>query len=276
VGRKGAKLDVYQDRRQEKEQETNETWDEEKLRSVVGEKHAGQKVQSTIICKYFIEAVREKKYGWFWECPNGEGCHYRHALPPGFVLETKKKSDGDEEEEETPLEEILEAERAKLGGQGTPVTLERFTEWKQNRLKKREEQLAKEQALRERDIAAGKAQNLTGKELLQYRPELFQQEEDPGEVDFDYAALRAELMAEEDAAAEESVQNYQSKTAGFDMDIDESLFDAAAAGPAASVEGGNSEAVEIDESLFAAAAEAAEDDTGATSNSNNAANDNNA
>jgi hypothetical protein len=119
VGRKGAKLDVYQDRRGGEKEETNETWDEEKLRTVVGEKHAGQKVQSTIICKYFIEAVREQKYGWFWECPNGEGCHYRHALPPGFVLEAKKKS-GDEnnEEEETPLEEILEAERAKLGGQG--------------------------------------------------------------------------------------------------------------------------------------------------------------
>jgi ssDNA-binding Zn-finger/Zn-ribbon topoisomerase 1 len=208
VGRKGAKLDVYQDRRAQ--EETNESWDEEKLRSVVGEKHAGQKVQSTIICKFFIEAVREKKYGWFWECPNGETCHYRHALPPGFVLE-KKKTGEEEEVEETPLEEILEMERAKLGGQGTPVTLERFQAWKESRQKKRDEAAAKEKALRDRDIAAGRAQNLTGKELLQYRPELFQDDEDPGEGDFDYAALRAQLMAEEDAAAEESVNALEEK-----------------------------------------------------------------
>lgn len=205
-------------------------WDEKKLASVVQEKHAGQKCQSTIICKFFLEAVRERKYGWFWECPNGETCHYRHALPPGFVLEPKKKIAADEdEEEEVPLEDILDAERAKLQGQGTPITLERLQEWKAARSKKLAESDAAQAALRERDIAAGKAVNLTGRELLQYRPELFNQEEDPAEEEFDYAKLRAELLAEEDAEAGLSVANYQERTKTYDMDIDESLFLAGAA-----------------------------------------------
>ncbi len=39
------------------------------------------------ICKYFLDAVENNKYGWFWQCPNGgNNCMYRHALPPGFVL----------------------------------------------------------------------------------------------------------------------------------------------------------------------------------------------
>lgn len=222
--RKGAKLDIYQDRRDAKE--TSEGWDDDKLRSVVQEKHSGQKCLSTIICKYFLEAVRQKKYGWFWECPNGETCHYRHALPPGFVLEEKKVSNPDDEEEVTPLEEILEMELAKLSGQGTPVTEDRFKEWNTTRKKRKDEKMAAEKVARDKELAAGRAANLTGRELLQFRPELFL-DEDPstaGESDFDYAALRAQLLAEEDAEAEASVKNYQDQTKDFDMDIDESLF----------------------------------------------------
>lgn len=43
------------------------------------------------ICKHFLEAVESSKYGWFWECPGGEKCHYRHALPAGYVLSKDKK-----------------------------------------------------------------------------------------------------------------------------------------------------------------------------------------
>lgn len=43
------------------------------------------------ICKHFLEAVEGNKYGWFWECPGGEKCHYRHALPPGYVLTKDRK-----------------------------------------------------------------------------------------------------------------------------------------------------------------------------------------
>lgn len=48
------------------------------------------------VCKYFLEAVEKKQYGWFWVCPNGgKDCHYRHAL-----LE--------EEAEKIPIEEEIE------------------------------------------------------------------------------------------------------------------------------------------------------------------------
>ena len=43
------------------------------------------------ICKHFIEAIENKKYGFFWECPNGgDKCFYRHRLPPGYVLKSQK------------------------------------------------------------------------------------------------------------------------------------------------------------------------------------------
>jgi hypothetical protein len=225
VGRKGAKLDIYQDRRDTKKEDTSENWDQATLENAVKQKQKKGQAQCDIICKYFIEAVQDRRYGWFWECPNGETCHYKHALPPGFVLEPKKRGGQEEdEEEETPLEEILEAERAALGGQGTPVTLERFQEWKKTRTARQKQVDDAAKAKREREVAAGKAQNLTGRELLKFRPELFNDTEDPGTADFDYTALRKELMADEDAAAEASVVNYQDATRYMDMEIDESLF----------------------------------------------------
>ncbi len=87
-----------------------ENWDDAKLNSVVEEKRGAvnKNLRTSIICKYFLEAIEQQKYGWFWECPNGgEKCMYVHALPPGFVLKKKKTEEGDEEEP-TPLEEIIE------------------------------------------------------------------------------------------------------------------------------------------------------------------------
>lgn len=66
------------------------------------------------ICKFFIEAVEKSKYGWFWECPNGEKCIYRHALPQGYVLK-KDKNKKDEKPTEISLVDLIEKERAALG-----------------------------------------------------------------------------------------------------------------------------------------------------------------
>ena len=106
-----------------------------------------------------------RRYGWFWECPNGENCHYRHALPPGFVLKSQKKALEDAEKANAiSLEEFLEVEvrlpsmsaslgdlditflkRHKLGSNLTPVTPESFAKWKQTRMDKK---LAEEEALK--------------------------------------------------------------------------------------------------------------------------------
>ena len=49
--------------------------------------------EDTIItCKHFLDAVEDEKYGWRWECPvAGNKCQYRHQLPEGFIILSKKE-----------------------------------------------------------------------------------------------------------------------------------------------------------------------------------------
>lgn len=79
-----------------------------------------------------MEAVEKSKYGWFWQCPSGEGCIYRHALPPGFTLKKDKKKD--DKRDEISLEDLIEKERAALGPKQTKVTLETFLAWKKRKI----------------------------------------------------------------------------------------------------------------------------------------------
>ncbi|KAI0998425.1 hypothetical protein K3495_g9770 [Podosphaera aphanis] len=159
VERKTEKKDLYQDTREEEESkkqvETSDDWDEAKLRSVVLSKKGNQKTTTDKVCKYFIEAVEEGKYGWFWTCPNGgDKCMYQHKLPPGFILKTKEQRAAEKAlMDKSPLktltlEDFLESERHKLTGKLTPVTPETFAKWKAERIDKKaaEEQarLAKE------------------------------------------------------------------------------------------------------------------------------------
>jgi hypothetical protein len=90
VERKTEKKALYQDEKEVEEekqkQETSDDWDEEKLRSVVLSKKGNQKSTTDKVCKFFIEAVEDGKYGWFWTCPNGgDKCMYQHKLPQGYV-----------------------------------------------------------------------------------------------------------------------------------------------------------------------------------------------
>ncbi|KAK5009356.1 Translation machinery-associated protein 46, partial [Cryomyces antarcticus] len=101
IERKGTKKSLYTDTREGEEGDGTESgeegdaedqkkkddmadWDEEKLRSVVMSKHGNPKTTTDKVCKFFIEAVENGKYGWFWTCPNGgDKCMYKHSLPPG-------------------------------------------------------------------------------------------------------------------------------------------------------------------------------------------------
>lgn len=118
IDRKATKIDIYQDNRkkdEEKEKDTMDNWDQEKLEQVVSSKSNNKNAPTDIVCKYFLEAIENQKYGWFWTCPNGgDSCKYRHALPPGYVL--KKK----ETEEERRAREEMEKENA--------ITIEDFLE----------------------------------------------------------------------------------------------------------------------------------------------------
>jgi len=91
VERKGEKRDIYSDQR-DVESDTIDLWDDKKLAEVVAKKAVGKPGNPTAgICKHFIKAIEDRKFGWFWECPQGEKCQYRHALPAGFKLQEKKK-----------------------------------------------------------------------------------------------------------------------------------------------------------------------------------------
>ncbi|KAJ7592648.1 hypothetical protein C8J56DRAFT_929147 [Mycena floridula] len=205
VGRKVEKKNLYEDNRDEKLADTMDTWDEEKLRTVVSSKAGNPKTTTDIVCKHFIQAIESQKFGWFWECPNGEQCMYKHALPPGFVLKSQKKAADELAKANTiSLEEFLEVERHKLGTKLTPVTAESFALWKKTRMNKKE---AEEEAIRkakDTQHAAGKTSGMSGRDLFQYNPEWFEDEDDGDESDdWDLSKYRRE-KEEDDLAAEAS------------------------------------------------------------------------
>ncbi|KKA30250.1 hypothetical protein TD95_002220 [Thielaviopsis punctulata] len=164
IERKVEKRSLYTDTRADEEEnkkaETSADWDEEKLRSVVLSKKGNQRTTTDKVCKHFISAIEDGKYGWFWICPNGgDSCMYKHALPPGFILKTKEQRAAEKAlMDKSPLktltlEEFLESERHKLTGTLTPVTPESFAKWKKERLDKK---TAEEQAKKAKE-ATGRA-----------------------------------------------------------------------------------------------------------------------
>ncbi|KAI6182719.1 Zinc finger CCCH domain-containing protein 15-like protein [Aphelenchoides bicaudatus] len=188
IQQKTAKRNLYVDSRDlkgdDKEAETNENWDEDQLNEVAEKKH-GEKDrkrpnQTEIVCKYFIEAVENNKYGWFWECPNGEKCIYRHALPPGYVLsKDKKKMDEQKRLEQISLEELIEKERANLSSKNqTKVTLESFIAWKKKKLIERRQKEKQDEVKKRTNAKAGKQAGLTGRELFLYNDKFNVDEQD--------------------------------------------------------------------------------------------------
>ncbi|KAK9920796.1 hypothetical protein M0R45_029342 [Rubus argutus] len=159
VQRKGEKIDLYSDKRQN---ETMEEWDQETLEKVVESKRKEYNMNkpTDIVCKYFLEAVEKKQYGWFWVCPNGgKDCHYRHALPPGYVLKSQMKALLEEEAEKMPIEEEIENQRAKVKT-STPMTPELFMQWKKKKIAERDAGLASQMAER------AKNDRMSGRELF--------------------------------------------------------------------------------------------------------------
>lgn len=153
------------------EGETMENWDENKLKEVVDMKHSAEKTNATtIICKFFIEAVEKSLYGWFWACPNGEKCIYRHALPPGYVLKKDKKKD--DKKDEISLEELIETERSALGANTTKVTLESFLSWKKRKVEEKKQAQIEEEKKKMKDFKSGKQFGISGREMFSFNPDL--------------------------------------------------------------------------------------------------------
>ncbi|XP_065211975.1 zinc finger CCCH domain-containing protein 15 homolog [Planococcus citri] len=173
VERKAEKRSLYVDMRDDDE-DTMETWTEEKLKEVVEKKHGelNKKMPTTdIICKYFLEAVENSKYGWFWSCPNGGTCIYRHALPPGFVLKKDRKQV--EKTDTISLEELIEKERSALTStNSTKLTLETFLQWKKKKLMEKKKAKEKEEEKKRLNFKAGHHIGLSGRDMFSFNPEL--------------------------------------------------------------------------------------------------------
>lgn len=195
IERKAEKKSLYFDAREgEGNPEDNmENWDEEKLKEVVAKKHGEREKKlppTDIICKHFLAglltfsiasncdsnivhflAIELNKYGWFWECPaGGDKCHYRHALPPGFVLKRDKKKD--KKDEDITIEELVEIERSKLGYNLTKITLETFIAWKKKKVAEKQATAKKESDRKKAEFKAGKNLGLSGREMFTFNPEM--------------------------------------------------------------------------------------------------------
>ncbi|XP_027174923.1 zinc finger CCCH domain-containing protein 11-like [Coffea eugenioides] len=170
VQRKGEKIDIYSDTRDQGiEEDTMDDWDQETLEKVVESKsnEYNKNKPTDIVCKYFLEAVEKKQYGWFWVCPNGgKDCHYRHALPPGYVLKSQIKALIEEETEKISIEEEIEDQRAKVATT-TPMTPELFVQWKKKKIEERDASLAAQVADR------AKNDRMSGRELFLSDASLF-------------------------------------------------------------------------------------------------------
>uniref|UniRef100_A0A8C7Y4C9 Zinc finger CCCH domain-containing protein 15 n=1 Tax=Oryzias sinensis TaxID=183150 RepID=A0A8C7Y4C9_9TELE len=201
--RKCEKRSVYVDERDEDlEKDTMENWDQKKLQEVVDKKHGEaekKKAKTQIVCKYFLDAIENNKYGWFWVCPaNGDTCMYRHALPPGFVLKKDKKKE--EKEEEISLEELIENERAALGSNVTRITLESFLAWKKRKRQEKVDKAREEMEKKKADFKAGKSLVVSGREVFEFHPELVDDDDDEAD-DTRYANEESEEEEEEVEAA---------------------------------------------------------------------------
>ncbi|KAI9008526.1 hypothetical protein DFJ74DRAFT_687765 [Hyaloraphidium curvatum] len=228
--RKSAKADIYTDARQ-KDEDSMENWDQTKLEEAVATKHGKDATNlnkaTEIVCKYFLDAIENNKYGWFWECPNGgDKCKYRHALPPGFVLkkketpEERREREERERENQITIEEFLETERHKVEAK-TPINLETFTAWKQ----RRKEQAAADEAKKKKEKeaayrnqkAGGKAtMSFSGRELFEFNPEMAvgQDAEDEG-------AMGAEEYADRSASEHGDSDKEAGGISGDDSDGEE-------------------------------------------------------
>ncbi|KAM3862676.1 zinc finger CCCH domain-containing protein 15 [Diretmus argenteus] len=211
--RKCEKRSVYVDERDEDlEKDTMDSWDEKKLEEVVNTKHGEAEIKKNKthkVCKHFLDAIETNKYGWFWACPKGDVCMYRHALPPGFVLKKDKKKE-EKEDERISLEELIENERAALGPNVTRITLETFLAWKKMKRQEKVERALEDMEKKKADFKAGRSLGVSGREVFEFRPEL---------VDDDDAEADDTGYTEEDDNEEDEQQQQVDPTVFQDIDL---------------------------------------------------------
>eukprot|EP00201_Polytomella_parva_P013352 CAMPEP_0175057594 /NCGR_PEP_ID=MMETSP0052_2-20121109/11346_1 /TAXON_ID=51329 ORGANISM="Polytomella parva, Strain SAG 63-3" /NCGR_SAMPLE_ID=MMETSP0052_2 /ASSEMBLY_ACC=CAM_ASM_000194 /LENGTH=339 /DNA_ID=CAMNT_0016322815 /DNA_START=36 /DNA_END=1051 /DNA_ORIENTATION=+ len=206
VERRAPKIDLFTDQRDIKKDDEEEggmeDWDQETLEKAVAEKHLreNQNKPTGIICKHFLDAVERRLYGWFWKCPSGADCKYRHALPTGYMLKSQMKELLEEEAKNVKdVSETIEEERSKVEAK-TPITEEVFRAWRAGKV---EAKRKKEQE----DLEQRKKKGLlTGREI--FMQDGFIAEDDASAAD-EYkrdddveSKIKEMLAAAEEAAAD--------------------------------------------------------------------------
>ncbi|CAF1212500.1 unnamed protein product [Didymodactylos carnosus] len=210
IERKAEKRSIYDDLRENgnKENETMESWDDAKLADVVERRHGEEnrkKNATQIVCKYFLEAVENNTYGWFWTCGNGPSCMYRHALPPGYMLRRERQL-LDDQKEVISLEDLVERERAALGPSVTKVTLDSFLAWKKRKVEEKKQQLVKDEEKKRNDyVKHGRLLGLSGREMFTFNPELLRTDDDDADDEIDYKHRTDDEDEEDEEEEEEKV-----------------------------------------------------------------------
>jgi len=255
--RKAAKRNIYEDTKDDADGDNMDEWDDAKLAEVVSKKHGAEKGNSTdIICKYFLDALDNNKYGWFWSCPNGGTCMYKHALPKGYVLKKDQKRQ-EKERQEISIEDLIEKERAALStGNLTKVTLQTFVAWKKKKLKEKEAAEKKTKDKKKSDMKSGKTVGMSGRDMFQMNPSMVggnsAEEDDEEGADFD---LNIREKEEDDGVRVHEIKfdAYGIMDDGLDDSTDVQLARAAGEAAPGAVGGAAAAAVEsavIDEDLF--------------------------
>jgi len=246
------KANLYQDIRGEDNADSMNNWDQKKLEEAVNfnENKYVNPNATDLPCHNFLNAIAEKRYGWFWVCPNGVNCKYKHALPPGFVLKTKEK----EEKVEFNVERDIDAARQMLeGGSGTPVTFERFLVWRdKRRLRKAKEADDRKAAdVKKAGIKVAKGKKImTGKSLFVFDPTMFKDDEDAvGKKDL---VEEGEMVEGEDAATQAELNKGGKKWEAKKVEVVEEVIDEKDGEDGAEAEEeGEDGAMDIDEDAFA-------------------------
>lgn len=91
-------------------------------------------------------------------------------MPPGFTLKKDKKKD--EKKSDITLEDLIEKERAALGGNQTKITLETFLAWKKRKIQEKKDAAIKDEERKRNDYKAGRQVGLSGREMFSFNPEL--------------------------------------------------------------------------------------------------------
>jgi len=191
--------------------------------------------ETIITCKHFLDACEDEKYGWRWECPvGGRKCQYRHQLPEGYVMLTKKERAEEkkkqlEQVETRTLEEVIEEERSALKYDDlTPVTKESFFAWKKRRAEKKQKELEDRMKAEEEKAAKGKKGGggqgknsiLNGRALFLYNKELFKDDDNAADIDFGEEESKAEVApAKKEAIVDKNLFAAEADAA-LDEDVD--------------------------------------------------------